>query len=198
MRKTQSAETKRFFKTACLFESSLLLIAFILGGLAGINPLQSLSFSETAIGYGILGTLPLIMLYMTLEQFETVSTRKIKKVIFDVLGSKLSTCHWSDLLVLASIAGITEEALFRGLLQPWLESHWGMLTGLIGSNLVFGLVHAITPLYIVLAIAVGIYLGLSLDYGDERNLLTPMIIHALYDFFAFIMIVRSYRRSTLL
>jgi membrane protease YdiL (CAAX protease family) len=39
------------------------------------------------------------------------------------------------------------------------------------------------------------YLGLSLDYGGERNLLTPIAIHALYDFVAFLAIVSNTRKN---
>jgi membrane protease YdiL (CAAX protease family) len=105
--------------------------------------------------------------------------------------------HWTDLFILAAIAGISEEILFRGVIQPWMESSWGLNTGLIGSSMLFGLVHAITPLYAVLAALVSIYLGLALDYGGERNLLTPIIIHGLYDFLAFLALMRSYRASLL-
>ena len=63
--------------------------------------------------------------------------------------------------------------------------------------MIFGLVHAVTPLYAVLAAFVGIYLGLSLDYGGDRNLLTPVIIHGLYDFLAFVALMRVYRASQL-
>ena len=76
-----------------------------------------------------------------------------------------------------------------------MESSWGVTAGLIGSNILFGLVHAITPLYTVLATLVGIYLGLALDIGGDRNLLTPIIIHGLYDFLAFLALMRSYRAS---
>ena len=95
--------------------------------------------------------------------------------------------------MLAAIAGISEEVLFRGVIQPWLETAWGASAGLIASNIIFGLVHAITPLYTVLATLVGIFLGLALDYGGERNLLIPIIIHGLYDFLAFMFLMRSYR-----
>jgi len=61
------------------------------------------------------------------------------------------------------------------------------------SSFIFGLIHAVTPLYFVMATAVSLYLGLYLDYGDSRNLLTPIIIHGLYDFFAFLVILRAYR-----
>jgi membrane protease YdiL (CAAX protease family) len=66
---------------------------------------------------------------------------------------------------------------------------------LIASSIIFGLVHAVTPLYALLATLVGIYLGLAMDYGGERNLLTPIIIHGLYDFLAFLVIVRTYRSN---
>jgi len=63
----------------------------------------------------------------------------------------------------------------------------------LASNLIFGMTHAVTPLYALLAAAVGVYLGLALDYGGDRNLLTPIIIHGLYDFLAFVALMRVYR-----
>jgi membrane protease YdiL (CAAX protease family) len=35
---------------------------------------------------------------------------------------------------LAAVAGISEEILFRGVLQPWLENSWGIVAGLIISS----------------------------------------------------------------
>jgi membrane protease YdiL (CAAX protease family) len=55
------------------------------------------------------------------------------------------------------------------------------------------LVHAVTPLYALMAALVGLYLGWTLDYGGDRNLLTPIIIHGLYDFLAFMALIRAYR-----
>jgi len=118
-------------------------------------------------------------------------------MLFETLGSNLHRYHWTDLLILASIAGLSEELLFRGVIQPWMESSWGLTAGLVGSNIIFGLAHAVTPLYAVLAALVGIYLGLSMDYGGDRNLLLPIVIHGLYDFLAFIALLRAYRASRL-
>ena len=78
-----------------------------------------------------------------------------------------------------------------------MEDSWGKTVALIGSNVIFGLVHSLTPLYAVLAALVGIYLGLSLDYGGERNLLIPIIIHGLYDFLAFLVLMHVYRANLL-
>ncbi|MGZ8222300.1 MAG: CPBP family intramembrane glutamic endopeptidase [Methylobacter sp.] len=186
-----------FFKKACSFEAGLILVAMILGWIANIDPFETLHFSESAIAYGIAGTIPLFVLYLTLEQMQTESVVKIKNMLFETLGSGLHRYHWTDLLILASIAGLSEELLFRGVIQPWIESSWGMTAGLIGSNIIFGLAHAVTPLYAVLATFVGIYLSLSLDYGGDRNLLIPIVIHGLYDFLAFIALMRAYRASRL-
>lgn len=182
-----------FFKKACYFEASLILVAMVLGWFSGVNPFETLHFSESAIAYGVMGTAPLLLLFLALEHIQTESVVKIRKLLLDTLGPGLHRYHWADLFILAAIAGISEEMVFRGVIQPWMEISWGMKAALIGSNIIFGLAHALTPLYAVLATLVGIYLGLSLDVGGERNLLTPVIIHGLYDFFAFMALMRAYR-----
>jgi membrane protease YdiL (CAAX protease family) len=184
---------QNFFKTACLFEGSLVVIAMIIGWLTDINPFASIHYSEAAVFNGIVATIPLFLIFMALYQTPLASLQQIRKTLLDTLGPLMARYSKSDLFILAAIAGITEEILFRGTLQPWLEHHWGMTAGLIGSNIIFGLVHAVTPMYALLAASVGIYLGLLLDYGDQRNLLTPIVVHGFYDFLAFLVIMRTYR-----
>lgn len=186
-----------FFKKACAFEAALIPISVILGWIANINPFANLHFSESAIAFGVIGTLPLFLLFLTMELIRIESVVKIRNVLLEALGPGLHRYHWTDLLILASIAGFAEELLFRGVIQPWLESSWGMTAGLVGSNILFGLAHAVTPLYAVLATLVGMYLSLSLDYGGDRNLLLPIVIHGLYDFLAFIALMRAYRARRL-
>lgn len=182
-----------FFRKACYFEASLVVVAVFLGWIAGVDPFESLYFSESAIAYGVLGTVPLFVLFLALEQLQIDSLSQIRQLLIDTLGPSLHRYHWADVFMLAAVAGVSEEILFRGVIQPWIESSWGMTAGLIGSNIIFGLVHAVTPLYAVLATLVGLYLGWSLDYGGDRNLLTPIIIHGLYDFLAFMALIRAYR-----
>lgn len=184
-----------FFKKACSFEAALILAAVFLGWIADINPFEYLHFSELAIVYGIVGTIPLFLLFRIMEQIQAEPIVKIKDLLFETLGPGLHRYHWTDLLILASIAGLSEELLFRGVIQPWIESSWGMTAGLVAGNIIFGMAHAVTPLYAVLAALVGVYLSLSLDFGGDRNLLVPIIIHGLYDFLAFIALMRAYRSS---
>ncbi len=191
--KNTPLNAEKFFRSACYFESSLILVAFVLGWIAGIQPFEFFIYSESAVLLGIIATLPMFVFFVALDQLAVPSIREVRNILLDHLGSALIHYDWADLFVLAAIAGIAEEALFRGVLQPWLENAWGFGAGLILSNLIFGLVHAITPLYALLAALVGMYLGLFLDYGGERNLLVPMVIHGFYDFLAFLLVRRHFR-----
>jgi membrane protease YdiL (CAAX protease family) len=71
----------------------------------------------------------------------------------------------------------------------------GRVEGVVLVNLLFGLCHAITPLYVVLASAVGFYLSWLLDALGERNLLVPVVTHGLYDYWAFLVVVRTWRKT---
>ena len=76
-----------------------------------------------------------------------------------------------------------------------MDGGWGERVALIGSNIVFGLAHFITPLYALVAGGLGLYLGILFDATGERNLLIPIITHALYDYLGFLVVVRTWRRS---
>jgi len=184
-----------FFNSACFFEAALIPLAILLGWIGSINPFANIFFTETALANGVIGTIPLILIFLAFEQIQAKSVGNIRRLLLETLGPGLLDRHWTDLLILALIAGIAEELLFRGVIQPWIEQFWGVTAGLVISNFIFGLVHAVTPLYALLAGIVGMYLGLSLNYGTEKNLLVPIIIHGLYDFLAFFALIRMYRKS---
>lgn len=191
----QSLLEKQFFKTACYFEAGLAVVASLVGWLFDVNPFADLYFSETALINAIFATLPLVVLFFAMQHLPHPSFSKIRTMLEESLGQSLQHLHWTDLLILAGLAGFGEEVLFRGLMQSGFEQAWGFDVGLIASGVVFALAHAVTPLYAILAFLMSLYLGLSLDYDGERNLLTPMLIHALYDFVAFLAIVSSTRKN---
>jgi membrane protease YdiL (CAAX protease family) len=189
--------SSHFFKTACVFEAALIVVALLLGWIADINPVALLYFSEPAIAIGVFGTMPLFLLFLAMEYLPQKSLATIRNLLLRTLAPNLHQRHWTDLLLLATIAGVSEELLFRGVIQPWIAVSWGYTAGLWVSNIIFGLVHAITPLYALLVTFVGIYLSLSMTVAEENNLLIPIIIHSLYDFLAFIALMRLYRASLL-
>ena len=97
-----------FFKSACYFEASLVLVAVFLGWIAGIDPFENLHFSEAAIAYGMIGTAPLFLMFLALEQMQGKSVVNIRKLLLNTLGPGLHRYHWTDLFMLAAIAGIAE------------------------------------------------------------------------------------------
>ncbi len=77
---------ERFFKSACLFEAALILVAVVLGWLSGINPFADLHLTESAILYGILGTIPLFLLFLLLEHLSADSVVTIRRFLLETLG----------------------------------------------------------------------------------------------------------------
>lgn len=191
---TDPVDRQHFLNIAALFEGGLALAGFALGWLAGIDPLGTLRLEWTALMWGVAGALPVFALFLLSMRYPVGGLRGIRAFLLEYLGPYLDVCRWYDLLALAAIAGFSEEVLFRGVLQPWI-GRWGPMTGLIGSNVVFGLAHMITPTYALIAGLMGLYLGVLPDASEPPNLLVPIITHALYDWLAFLVVVRAYRRE---
>jgi membrane protease YdiL (CAAX protease family) len=115
---------------------------------------------------------------------------RIKHFSEHTLRRMLRACTVIDLLGISVLAGLGEEMLFRGALQGslqhYLTSFW---LALLISSLFFGLLHAITPTYALLAAGIGAYLGVVWHYTD--NLLVVTVAHALYDFLALLYLMRG-------
>ena len=78
-----------------------------------------------------------------------------------VLGIALSIVLFiliPTLLVLAVLAPVVEELVFRGLLYGWVAGRWGPLPAFIVSSLVFAAAHA-EPAHIVLVLPLGFWFG---------------------------------------
>ena len=63
--------------------------------------------------------------------------------------------------------------------------------GLVAGSLIFGVLHTVTRAYAVLATLMGLYLGGLLLVTD--SLLVPMLVHAVYDAVAFLILVRGWK-----
>lgn len=175
-----------FLKLAGLVEGGLVVLGTALAWLVGIDPAQSTLLTVRSVGVGLLATLPIFVVYGI--------ARDTRAVAVEMLGKPLSRCRWYDLVVLAALAGVGEELLFRGVLQPWM-SQSSETFGFIAANLLFGLAHAVTPVYALLATGIGMYLSLIAWRVPDGNLLSAMIAHGVYDFVAFLLIIREYRSA---
>ena len=174
-----------FLNAAGLVQGGLLVSALLLVKWYEIPLEDQLYWSWRDCGWGLLGTLPMLVVL--------VFAGKLRRLVGDLLGRTLSLCTWYDLVAVAALAGIGEELWFRGLATMWISGLANVWVAVIVVNLLFAFLHALTPAYFVVAAAFGFYLsGLALWPG-EPNLLRPIITHSIYDFIAFVWIVREYR-----
>lgn len=185
-------ERFEFLKLAFQFQGGMTAVALLLGWMTGHPPWQRMQFTLAAFGWGVAATIPMVAFLAITYRSRLPSLVRIRELLHDVLGKPLAACGWLDLCVVAVLAGVSEEFLFRGVLQGWL-SGWGWIAGLILTNILFGLCHAITPLYTVLAALLGVYLSMTFWLIDPPNLVIPICCHSLYDLIAFVVVRREYR-----
>ncbi len=182
---------EQLLKIVFLVEGGLIPLTFGMGFVGGISPLEHLQFRASDFFWGFIAALPLCVGVVLMSLFPIGPVRLIQDFLNETFRPVLKLCHWYDLIVIAVFAGLAEELLFRGVLQPWLEKGIPPFWALLVSNLIFGLCHFVTATYGFLAMAVGMYLGWSLDMMGERSLLIPILAHALNDYIAFLMLVWS-------
>ncbi len=79
------------------------------------------------------------------------------------------------ILLAGILAPFGEEVFFRGVLYQYLRDKWGVITGVIVSSLLFGLIHLNLAVGIT-AFLLGILLAVLFEYS--RSLWTSVLIHA--------------------
>lgn len=173
--------TRDVIPMAAGFEAALAVVALLLGWLLGVDPLATLRGELGAAVWGLVGALPLFALLWLMIRYPRGPLADLLRIVDELVQTMFRNARLRDLAVISLMAGIGEEMLFRGIVQTVLAD-WtsSPLAGLIGTGILFGLVHSVSRAYAVIAAAVGIYIGcLWLATG---NLITPVITHAAYDF----------------
>jgi CAAX protease family protein len=182
----------QFLTGTALFEGGLLAVAFVLGWVLDVNPTGLLSWSWQDCLWGLLATLPMLLMLALcfLSRFKGVLA--IRTFLRDLLGPLLVRCRLHDLFLLALLAGVCEEVLFRGLVYGWLAPI-NLPVAIFAATVLFGAAHAVTLVYGLLAGILGLYLTALLAFDPTPNLLIPIVAHTVYDFVAFLFVVRDYR-----
>jgi uncharacterized protein len=118
------------------WESGSTLAVMVLGLLALGQTLDSLT---VAIGLGEGPTLVLL-----------------RRLLQGTVGPDL----FGAVLVFGLIAGTAEEVFFRGYMQSRLREHWSPVAAVVTTSTAFAVLHFdISPVHVVLAFAIGLYLG---------------------------------------
>ena len=181
----------RILVLTLLVEGGLLLLAYLLGWLVAAPPFaRRATDSGGALLIGLLATAPMLGLFALSMGSRWSPLVRIRQLLLDDFMPLLSESGAPDLLLISLLAGIGEEALFRGVIQVALADWLGVGLGLAITSLLFGLAHAVTFGYLVLATCMGAYLGWLLQYSG--GMIAPVVTHALYDFVALLYLRRRF------
>lgn len=171
------------------FEAGLIVVAFLLGWPLQTPPLATLHFELAALAVGLAAAVPMFLGLLVVERSTLPPLRRLG-VLFDEVGRPFFAPFTKlDLACLSVLAGVGEEMLFRGVAQAALSGWLGLWWGVALASVLFGVLHALTPTYAILATLAGVYLGALWLLTD--NLLAPILAHAAYDLVALLYLLRA-------
>jgi len=177
-----------FFWQAVLLEGGLAVIAILVDLFfrLGLNYWEHCWCDFETLQQITLGLLPLVAGYFVFLTLPFSGLRNIDRIVRELYWQHMG--HWKlwQLALVAALAGVGEELLFRGLIQLGLSTLLHVWLAVLLTSLIFGLAHAVTPTYCLLAFVISLYLGFL--FVHTGNLFVPIAIHALYDFFVFLFI----------
>jgi membrane protease YdiL (CAAX protease family) len=179
-------DRRGLLKTAALVYLALTVVALGIAWAAGVDLRPLLRFDWRAAALGVAAVAPMSIVFFVAPD--------LKDKVVDLLGPALAECRFFDLLLLAALAGVAEELVFRGAIEGWLQ-RYDIVAAMIVTNLLFGLMHPITLVYFLIAAGFGFYFSVLANLGGERNLTAPIVAHTVYDFVGFLLVARDYRKS---
>jgi membrane protease YdiL (CAAX protease family) len=178
----------RSFALACIIESMLGLMAYVLGWILNQPLFRDLAWNLPDAALGAAASIPLFGLFWWTLRSSLKSLARIRRFLEEFVRPFFGQWALWQLALISLLAGLGEECLFRRLIQGGLTDCLGPALAIAIASGLFGGLHLVTRAYGVIATLVGIYLGTL--YFLCGNLLTPIVAHALYDFAALIYFLR--------
>jgi membrane protease YdiL (CAAX protease family) len=173
---------------AILFQAALIPLALALAALAGLDPRRALQPTPEIVLGGLLATVPLVAALLLLGRRRPGWFDDVERLVRPLIGMLFRGRGAGPVVLVAALAGLGEELLFRGVLQVWLADGFGGSAGLLLASVIFGMAHALSRAYFLLATAMGLYLGGL--FALTGSLLLPVIVHAVYDAVAIALLLR--------
>lgn len=173
---------------ALVVEGGLAALALLLALVFGLRLGSMVVLDAETLVVATAATIPLAVLVLVLVRLPWSWVEALDRLARELANTLFARSGPMAILLVSLMAGIGEELLFRGVVQSGLESLVGPLAALLLASLLFGLAHAVTKAYFVMATLIGLYLGwLFLATG---NLLVPVLVHFLYDWIVLTRYVR--------
>ncbi len=167
------------FLIAVVFEAALIPLALVLAIPLGLQPWQAFGASPGMVFLAVVATAPLIAALAVSARVGAAWFEDVGALVRPLIESVFRGRGVTAVVVVSALAGIGEELLFRGVIQAGMAASFGAWPGLLVASVLFGLMHALSRAYFVLATLMGLYLGAL--YQATDNLLLPVLVHGLYD-----------------
>ena len=170
------------------FEAGLGVVAVALSVMLGIPLASQFRFTVPSVTIGFVATVTMVgaMFVLTTASWSAASELLVR--VRELLRAVLGSAGVAELGAVALAAGIGEELLFRGVMQSGLIMVIGPVAAIAVTSVVFGIAHAITPLYAGIAVVVSVYLGWLMLAAN--SIVPPIIAHVMYDWIALVYLVR--------
>lgn len=183
---------------AVLVEGGLAVVALLLAWWFDVPLRQEFPTTDAtlawAVSRGLVATLPMLALFWWLIRSPRPAWQRLRQQVEWLVGELFPSGNLAQLALIALLAGVGEELLFRGVIQTKLSGWTTPLAGLALASLLFGTAHALSRLYFLLATLIGFYLGWLAMQPTDYDLVAPMTAHAVYDFVALVYLSRAGRR----
>ncbi len=180
--------SRRIVPLAVAFEAGLGAVGCAAAWWFGVPLVNRLTVTPAVAWRSVVALAPMLGLLAAAMRSRWAPLVRLRLLVGELVREFFGAARWWELLAVAIAAGVGEELLFRGALQPLAIRWLGPLTGLIAASVVFGALHAASTTYFVVATLMGLYLGwLAQTYND---LVAPMFVHAAYDWAALAMLRR--------
>lgn len=138
---------------ALFFISSLIALAIAVAPM-GWRALPALGFRPAGFWPIVLGALGALVVSVAVTQLG-IEPEGVKQAM-DV--ARTPALFAVSLAVMALLAPLVEEVVFRGLLYGWLAGRWGTTVAWFVSSVLFAAAH-IEPAHIILVLPLGLWFG---------------------------------------
>lgn len=168
-------------------EGGLILLGLILLRYSQMELWHKFDLSWGATGHALLLCTPMLAMLFFVVRSRWTSLFHLRSEIDEKIMPIFANSELPDLALIAFLAGVGEELLFRGWLQGALTNKFESWFGILIASVIFGLAHYLSRTYAIFAGLIGLYLGII--YQVSGNLYLVMAIHAVYDFIALVYLV---------
>lgn len=172
---------------------ALLILALGWGWLFQRPALADVQWSLPSVAVGIAAAIPPFAFFIWTLHSQLRLCLRHRHLFESLLRPWFGNWSVLQLLVISVIAGVSEEAFFRGAIQGSLADRVNAIPALVLASALFGACHLLTWTYAIVAACIGAYLGLLWMWTG--TLITPMVTHTVYDFAVLVYFLRVYHRG---